>query len=83
MDFPQMSSNRQTSSESKISRRRGRQPVGGGGGGIDLRRGRFSVKIYVKRKQLGPVGACARHAPYIRQCKDCNFTENLSDTLTG
>ena len=36
-------------------------PVGGvnpfwGGGGVDLRRGHFSVKMYVKTKELGPVG---------------------------
>ena len=41
-------------------------PVGGHGivsGGVDLQRRRFSVKMYVKTKELGPVGgggdACA------------------------
>ena len=27
-----------------------------GGGGVDLRRGRFSVKMYTKTKELGPMG---------------------------
>ena len=31
-----------------------------GGGDVDLRRGRFSMKMYVKMKELGPVGG---HAP--------------------
>ena len=31
-------------------------PVGGGGGDVDLRRGHFSVKMYAKMKELGPVG---------------------------
>ena len=43
-------------------------PVGGGvdplGEGVDLRRGRFSPKMYAKTKELGAVGgACAGHAP--------------------
>ena len=34
------------------------------GGGVDLRRGHFSVKMYVKMKELGPIGgACAGHTP--------------------
>ena len=28
----------------------------GGGGGVDLRRGHFSVKMYAKTKELGPIG---------------------------
>ena len=50
----------QCSGGSRISRR----------GGVDLRRGHFSVKMYVKMKELGPIGgACAGHAPpQIRQC---------------
>ena len=36
-------------------------PVGGcapvgGGGGVDLRCGNFSVKMYAKTKELGPIG---------------------------
>ena len=34
-------------------------PVGGRApvrGGVDLRRGHFSVKMYVKTKELGPIG---------------------------
>ena len=47
-------------------------PVGGGRapvkGGVDLRHGHFSVKMYAKMKELGPIGgACAGHAPQIRQ----------------
>ena len=39
----------------------GRAPVRGG---VDLRCGHFSVKMYGKTKELGPMGvACARHAP--------------------
>ena len=44
-------------------------PVGGGGRapvrrGVDLRRWHFTVKMYVKTKELGPIGgACAGHAP--------------------
>ena len=35
-----------------------------GGGGVHLRHGHFSVKMYVKTKELGPIGgACAGHAP--------------------
>ena len=32
---------------------------------MDLRRGHFSVKMYAKTKELGPIGggACAGHAP--------------------
>ena len=36
-------------------------------GGVDPRRGCFSLKMCAKMKELGPVGACAGHAPYIRQ----------------
>ena len=48
---------------SRISRRGGRAPVRGA---VYLRRGHFSVKMYAKTKELGPIGgggACARHAP--------------------
>ena len=42
-------------------------PVGGRApvrGGMDLRRGHFSVKMYAKTKELGPIGgACAGHTP--------------------
>ena len=45
-------------------------PIGGGGvhplgEGVDLRHGHFSVKMYVKMKELGPIGggACTGHAP--------------------
>ena len=44
-----------SSGGSRISRWGGADPWGG----ADLRRGRFSVKMYVKTKELGPVG----HAP--------------------
>ena len=37
----------------------GRRPVGG----ADLRHGRFSVKMYVKTEELGPMGACTGHVP--------------------
>ena len=41
-------------------------PVGGGvhplGGGVDLRRGCFSVKMYAKTKELGPMGGGVRLA---------------------
>ena len=30
-------------------------PVGGGGGGTDLRRRHFSAEMYAKTKELGPV----------------------------
>ena len=51
---------------SRISRRGGRAPVRGG---VDLRRGHFSVKIYAKMKELGPIGEGVRPArpPQIRQ----------------
>ena len=46
---------------SRIFRRGGRGPILGGFG---LQRGHFSVKMYAKTKELGPVGgACAGHAP--------------------
>ena len=38
-------------------------PVGGCGpimGGMDLQRGHFSLKMYAKTKELGPVGGRAR-----------------------
>ena len=37
-------------------------PVGGVDplGGVDLRRGHFSVKMYVKTKELGPIGGGVR-----------------------
>ena len=42
-------------------------PVGGGvdplGGGVDLRRGCFSAKMYVKMKEFGPVGGVRRARP--------------------
>ena len=31
-----------------------------GGGGVDLRRGCFSVKMYAKTKELGPIGGGVR-----------------------
>ena len=35
-----------------------------GGGCVDLRHGHFSMKMYAKMKELGPMGgACAGHAP--------------------
>ena len=34
----------------------GQRPVGGWGGVTGLRRGHFSVKMYAKTKELGPVG---------------------------
>ena len=40
-------------------------PVGGVhplGGGMDLRRGHFSVKMYAKTKELGPIGGGVRLA---------------------
>ena len=41
---------------SKISRRGGRAPIWGG---VDLRCGHFSVKMYAKTKELGPIGGRA------------------------
>ena len=49
-----------TSGRSRISRRGGRAPVRGG---VDLRRGHFSVKMYVKTKELGPMGGARRARP--------------------
>ena len=34
-----------------------------GGGGVDLRRGHFSAKIYAKTKELGPIGGMRRARP--------------------
>ena len=34
-----------------------------GGGGVDLRRGCFSAKMYAKTKELGPVGGRAPGTP--------------------
>ena len=44
----------------------------------DLRRRRFSVKLYAKTKELGPVWgeACAGHVPQIRQCTQINYYVN-------
>ena len=58
----------QGSGGSRISRRGRRAPVRGRRApvrrGMDLRRECFLVKMYVKTKELGPIGgACARHAP--------------------
>ena len=33
-----------------------------GRGGVDLRHGHFSVKMYVKTKELGPIGGGVRPA---------------------
>ena len=41
-------------------------PVGGRApvrGGVDLRRGHFSVKMYAKMKELGPTGGVRRARP--------------------
>ena len=41
-------------------------PVGGRApvrGGVDLRRGHFLVKMYVKTKELGPIGGRAPGTP--------------------
>ena len=35
----------------------------GGGGGVDLRRGHVLVKMYVKMKELGPIGGRAPGTP--------------------
>ena len=45
---------------SRIFRRGGRGPILGGFG---LQRGHFSVKMYAKMKELGPVGGVRRHGP--------------------
>ena len=34
-----------------------------GGGVFGLQRGHFSVKMYAKTKELGPVGGVCRHTP--------------------
>ena len=46
---------------SRISHGGGHGPVGGGGGGggVDLQRGHFLTKMYVKMKELGPIGGRA------------------------
>ena len=44
---------------SRISRRGTVDPFWGGGGGVYLRCWCFSVKMYVKTKELGPVGGGA------------------------
>ena len=46
---------------SRISRWEGRQSAGGGG--ADLRRGHFSVKMYAKMKELGSFGGRVPAAP--------------------
>ena len=52
-------------------------PMGGGGGrgpvlgGIDLRHRCFLVKMYVKTKELGPVGG-GGHAPKNFVCRSAN-----------
>ena len=50
----------QLSGGSRISRRGGVHALGGG---VDLRRGHFSVKMYVKTKELGPMGGRAPGMP--------------------
>ena len=49
-----------TSGRSRISRRGGRGPVRGG---MDLRCGHFSTKMYVKTKELGPIGGVCPARP--------------------
>ena len=41
----------------------GADPLGEGGGVADLPCGRFSVKMYAKMKELGPVWGGMRRAP--------------------
>ena len=48
-----------SSGGSRISHRGGRAPIRGG---VDLRRRCFSVKMYAKMKELGPVGEGVRPA---------------------
>ena len=51
---------------SRIFRRGGVDPFWGGFG---LQCGHFSVKMYAKTKELGPVGACAGTPPrYAYEC---------------
>ena len=48
-------------------------PVGGRApvrGGVDLRHGHFSVKMYVKMKELGPIGGRALGTPPPRSAND-------------
>ena len=52
-------SHKHYSGGSRISRRGGMHPLGGG---VDLRRRRFSVKMYAKMKELGPIGGGVRPA---------------------
>ena len=57
-------------------------PVGGGHalvwGGMDLRRGHFSVKMYAKTKELGPIGG--GHAPGMppRSANDTSLVQHTS-----
>ena len=61
-------------------------PVGGRAPvrwGVDLRSGHFSVKMYVKMKELGPIGgACARHAPprSANACSECAVSTDYNLT---
>ena len=45
--------------------------------GLDLRHGRFSVKMYVKTKELGPVGG--GRAPENFACRSANDTAGMRD----
>ena len=65
----------QNSGGSRISHRGGVHPLGRG---VDLRHGHFSVKMYVKTKELGPIGgACAGHAPLDPPMHNETFTESM------
>ena len=61
---------------SRIFRGGGRGPILGGGFG--LQRGHFSVKMYAKTKELGPVGGVQWHAPLDPPMLSCKSYKHRS-----
>ena len=58
-------------------------PIGGHGpitGGVDLQHGHFLVKMYVKTKELDPVGG---HTPEIFVCRSANGDSYCSTSIVG
>ena len=48
-------------------------PLVWGGGGVDLRGGHFSAKMYAKMKELGPIGDPPIDLPMEREESHGNF----------